>query len=32
LESLPSEEEKGLPVIFDEYAHFIKPTIALKDE
>ncbi|ORE05619.1 hypothetical protein BCV72DRAFT_229502 [Rhizopus microsporus var. microsporus] len=30
-ESLASEEEEELPTLFDEYSHFIKPTIALKD-
>ncbi|KAL4214374.1 hypothetical protein AB4K20DRAFT_1982517 [Rhizopus microsporus] len=30
-ESLASEEEEKLPPLFDEYSHFIKPTIALKD-
>ncbi|CEJ00001.1 hypothetical protein RMCBS344292_14071 [Rhizopus microsporus] len=31
-ESLASEEEEKLPPLFDEYSHFIKPTIALKDD
>ncbi|CAO3702346.1 unnamed protein product [Rhizopus stolonifer] len=32
IESLPSDEEEGLPPLFDEYSDFIKSTIALKDE
>ncbi|KAL7309065.1 hypothetical protein PS15m_011190 [Mucor circinelloides] len=31
-ESLASEDEEELPTLFDEYSHFIKPTIALKDD
>ncbi|RCH99572.1 hypothetical protein CU097_015242 [Rhizopus azygosporus] len=31
-ESLASEEEEKLPPLIDEYSHFIKPTIALKDD
>ncbi|KAI8370190.1 hypothetical protein BD560DRAFT_468952, partial [Blakeslea trispora] len=30
-ESLVSEEEE-IPSLFDEYSHFVKPTIALKDD
>jgi hypothetical protein len=32
IETLPGEQEESKSCIFDEYSHFIKPTIAFEKE